>query len=375
MRVLFLDQYSELGGAQRMLLDLLAAVRERGWPVAVGLPGSGPATGRVRETGAEAFDIPCSSYSSGRKTLRDLLRFQAETPRLAVRIRELTEQFAPDLVYINGPRLLPAAALSRVSGPVLFHAHIGVSQGAARLLAGVPLRLLSADLIAVCRDVATAWAPFVTRDRRAVIYNGVAGPPRQILRNRSAPPRIGCIGRIAPEKGQREFLAAACRIGGAVPEARFLIAGAALFSDPSALAYERDIRKAGGCHPVEFTGWVDDVYSVMEQLDLLLVPSKDEASPRVILEAFAAGLPVIAFRRGGIPEILEDGRTGILCENPAEMAERAIELLRGDRRRLCALSQAARETWNDRFRLEAWQQLMITAMERCANPLRSRTEP
>jgi hypothetical protein len=367
MRVLFLDQYSDLGGAQRMLLDLLSAVQARGWQAAVGLPGKGELVDRARARGANVFAIPCGSYSSGRKSAADLMRFQAETPRLAVRIREEAERFAPDLVYLNGPRLLPAAALARVGRPVLFHAHSAVSQGAARLLAGVPLLLLKAEVVAVCRQVAASWQSFVPAKRMTVVYNGVAGPERSIVRDSAGPPRVGCIGRISPEKGQREFLGAACRIHGAFADARFLIAGAALFSDPAALAYEQAIRKAAARMPVEFTGWVDDVYEAMSRLDLLLVPSAQEATTRVILEAFAAGLPVLAFRRGGIPEIVEDGRTGFLCGTPAEMAQRAIELLQGRRTQLRAVSEAARESWCRQFRLETWQQRMITEMERCAS--------
>jgi glycosyltransferase involved in cell wall biosynthesis len=368
MRVLFLDQYSDLGGAQRMLLDLLSAVQARGWHAALGLPGNGDFVDRARKRGAGVFAIPCGAYSSGHKSAADLWRFQAETPRLAVRIREEVERFAPDLVYLNGPRLLPAAALARVGRPVLFHAHSTVSQAAARLLAGLPLRLLKADVVAVCRQVAESWQPFVPARRMAVVYNGVAGPERGIVRDCAGPPRLGCIGRISPEKGQREFLAAACRIGSALPEARFVIAGAALFSDAAAFSYEQAIRKAAARMPVEFTGWVDDVYAVMSQLDLLLVPSRgQEAAARVILEAFAAGLPVLAFRRGGIPEIVEDGRTGFLCDTPAEMARRAIELLQGGWTQLRAVSEAARESWCRQFRLETWQQRMITEMERCAS--------
>ncbi len=86
----------------------------------------------------------------------------------------------------------------------------------------------------------------------------------------------------------------------------------------------------------------------------------------MILEAFAAGVPVLAFRRGGIPEIIEDGRTGFLCDTPAEMAQRAIELLQGGRTQLRAVSEAARESWCRQFRLETWQHRMTAEMQRCA---------
>ena len=70
----------------------------------------------------------------------------------------------------------------------------------------------------------------------------------------------------------------------------------------------------------------------MAQLDLLLVPSAGhEATTRVILEAFAAGLPVIAFASGGIPEVVQDGVTGLLANSSQHMARLATELLTGER--------------------------------------------
>lgn len=366
MRVLLLDQFSDLGGGQRMLLDLVDALKTRGWEPAVGLPGEGPLPRRARAMGVEVFPIPCGRYASGRKSPRDLWSFAIEVPRLARRIRELVRETAPDLVYINGPRLLPAAAMAAMDQPVMFHAHIGVAQPVARWVAGAALRVLRPHVVAVCQNVANAWQRFVPGEPIGVIYNGVAGPGREITRTGSAPPTIGCVGRIAKEKGQREFLAAAGQIRAAVPEARFIIAGAALFGDRAAESYERAVRLTAAGTPVEFTGWVDDVYSVMSRLDLLIVPSVwDEPNPRVILEAFAAGVPVLALRTGGIPEILEDGRTGFLCDEASGLAPRAIQLLTGDRSVLRGAAQAALERWRREFTLDAWQQRMIAEIENC----------
>jgi glycosyltransferase involved in cell wall biosynthesis len=366
VKVLLLDQFSELGGAQHMLLDLLDAIRGRGWPAAVGIPSGGELCDRTRALGFEVFPIPCGPYASGRKSGTDLWRFATELRRLAGRIQELIAEFEPDLVYINGPRLLPATALARLQRPVLFHAHIGVSQRAARLLAGLALRRINANIVAVCGDVARTWQPFTERQIQ-VIYNGVAGPDYKLSRNGTEPVCVGCIGRIAPEKGQREFLAAAAKIYETLPETRFVIAGAALFSDRAAQSYECAVREAAAGLPVEFTGWTDNVYGVLKRLDLLLVPSMwDEANPRVVLEAFAAGVPVIAFRRGGVPEIIQDGGTGFLCDDAGGMAARAIELLGGERPRLRAVAQAAREQWQRQFTREHWQQQMVAELERAA---------
>jgi glycosyltransferase involved in cell wall biosynthesis len=98
-----------------------------------------------------------------------------------------------------------------------------------------------------------------------------------------------------------------------------------------------------------------------------MVPSVwAEPNPRVVLEAFAAGLPVIAFRAGGLPEIVEDGRTGFLCDGVDEMARLAIELLHGDRARLQCISKAARESWRCQFTLERWQQEILAEIKRVA---------
>jgi glycosyltransferase involved in cell wall biosynthesis len=366
MRVLLLDQFSDLGGGQRMLLDLLNAIRKCGWKAALGLPGEGPLSRRAHAMGVEVFTIPCGPYASGRKSPGDLWHFQMEMPRLARRIRELVRTFAPDLVYVNGPRLLPAASMSALDLPVLFHAHIGVSQRMARLVAGVSLRVLGPRVVAVCQNVANAWQPFIPGQPVRVVYNGVAGPERGTLRVGDGALTIGCVGRIAREKGQREFLAAAREIQAAVPEARFVIAGAALFGDRAAESYERTVREAAAGLPVEFTGWVDDVYSVMSRLDLLIVPSVwDEPNPRVILEAFAAGVPVLALRTGGIPEIVDDGRTAFLCDDPGGLALRAIQLLTGDRSTLRDVAETAKDLWRREFTVETWQQRMIAEMEDC----------
>ena len=106
----------------------------------------------------------------------------------------------------------------------------------------------------------------------------------------------------------------------------------------------------------------------MAQLDLLLVPSAPhEATTRVILEAFAADLPVIAFPSGGIPEVIEDGVTGLLATTSQHMAQLATELLTGNARRLISIAQAAHETWARRFTLERYRRQIMTAIQAAAS--------
>lgn len=363
MRILLLDQFSELGGAQRMLLDLLPALHERGWQAALGLPGDGPLCRCAREFGCEVLTIDCGPYALGRKSLPDFWRFVTDSPRLARQIGRLAKEFEPETIYINGPRLLPAAARAELRQPVVFHAHISITQPLVRFLAGHSLARLNARTIAVSETVAAGWRPYT---QATVIYNGVAGRRPRARSPLQKTPLIGCIGRISPEKGQVEFLKAAAKINKALPGARFLICGAPLFSDPAALAYERRVREHAAGLPVTFTGWVSDVHPILQELDLLLVPSVwPEPNPRVVLEAFAAGLPVIALNVGGLPEIIDHGRTGFLCHTPAEMADLAVELM-ADGAFLNRVAEAARESWQANFTLERWQQQVLAEIERTA---------
>jgi len=104
---------------------------------------------------------------------------------------------------------------------------------------------------------------------------------------------------------------------------------------------------------VRFLGYRRDVDALLPECDVLLCPSTLEATPYVIFEAMAAGLPVIASRLYGIPEIVHDGKTGILFD-PAAGGElvRAIDSLFQDRRRGARMGEAGRRRWEKEFRLE-----------------------
>jgi len=353
MRLLLLDQFSDLGGAQHCLLDLAEAIRERGWHALAGLPGSGELLRLLQAAGCECREIACGPYPSGRKSAADMARFVSETPRLARQIRGLEGEIGADVVYVNGPRLLPATAWARPRAPVVFHSHSFLPPGPIRWLAGRALRRLDARVAAACQFVGSQWCSFVRPERMTVIYNGVARPEGFRRAAGNGPPRIACIGRIAPEKGQREFLLAAAKIGAEIPEARFTIYGDVLFEDAGARRYAEEIRAMAANLRVEFAGWKADVFEALAATDLVLAPSAaHEATTRVILEAFAAGVPVVAMRSGGIPEVVEHGRNGFLAGSVEEMAGLATEFLK----KRPDLSRAAEDTWQTRFRLDRYRE-------------------
>ena len=143
--------------------------------------------------------------------------------------------------------------------------------------------------------------------------------------------RIALIGRISPWKGQHIFLQAAQSVAERFPNVRFFVIGAALFDEHK---YDEEIRqlpkKLGIENLVEFTGFCSDIEEVIEGLDLVVHASMTgEPFGQVIIEGMAAGKPVVATNGGGVPEIVEDGSTGILVPmgDVQAMADAICEIL------------------------------------------------
>src|ERR1700691_5064562 len=118
--LLFLDQFHQLGGAQRCLLDLLPAFLQVGYKTHLAIPGDGPLAVGARSRGALVHGIPCGAYASGEKGWLDAARFGLDLPRQVLSIASLVSKHGIDLIYVNGPRLLPAAALAARGRPVIF---------------------------------------------------------------------------------------------------------------------------------------------------------------------------------------------------------------------------------------------------------------
>jgi glycosyltransferase involved in cell wall biosynthesis len=360
LNILFLDQYSEPGGAQMCLQDLLPEVLRRGWNPRLMVPGDGDLVTWARNAGVPTDPLPLGSYTSGRKTASDFLRFAADFPRVASAVRTVVRRERVDMVYVNGPRVLPLVA--GLSCPVVFHAHSHVARRVERRLIDWTLRRVSAMVVAASEFVASSYRLVVNPKRVHVVYNGVADlqcGARDFRRGRM---RVGIIGRIAPQKGHTDFLQAARQVGG---RAEFLIYGSPLFAHAAFENLEKELRTMARDLPVTFCGWTGDVGQALHNIEILAAPSgPDEAATRVIPEAFSAGTPVVAYRSGGIPEIVEHKRTGILTESSdAAALAKSLRGLLDDSAMMERLSAAGRREWQRRFRVERFRTAICDLIE------------
>ena len=141
---------------------------------------------------------------------------------------------------------------------------------------------------------------------------------------------VGMVSRITPLKGHADFIKAVSILSRRIPSLKAVIVGEAPKEK-----YKEDlellIRRLGLINTIQFLPATNDVPNIMRGLDVLVsATTTPEAFGRVIIEAQASGVPVVATQVGGVVDIIEDRKTGLLCapQNPKEMAEKMLELYR-----------------------------------------------
>ena len=194
-------------------------------------------------------------------------------------------------------------------------------------------------------------------DHVSVIYNGidlarsrmsVAGDRRTGQRNDHF--IVGTVGRLHEQKGHIYLLQAAALIHQAYPRARFRIIG----DGPLRESLEAQSRALGVDGIVEFLGARNDVPAQLRQFDLFILPSLWEGLPYVLLEAMAAGLPIVTTGVDGVKEMIADGREGIVVpsRNARALAAAVVDLMGNGARRANLGVNGARVV-EERFSLDA----------------------
>jgi glycosyltransferase involved in cell wall biosynthesis len=168
---------------------------------------------------------------------------------------------------------------------------------------------------------------------------------------------VGVVARLEPEKGHQTLIESWPHVLREVPDAYLLIVGEGSRRD----FLEQWAAAHRVAHRVVFTGRRDDIPAVTASLDVAVLPSWREAQGLSILEAMAMSRPVVASDVGGIPEMIEDGVTGLLVEhdNPVALAAAIVQLLK-DRAYAATIARAGHDLVHERFCIE----LMVKAIEK-----------
>jgi glycosyltransferase involved in cell wall biosynthesis len=307
-------------------------------------------------------------------------------PRLRRAIREVADQLRrlrADVLCCNGykPDLIGWRAARAVGVPVVSIAHgwTGVTLK-VRLYEAVDRLVLRWFDAVVCvseAQAAKARAGGAPERCLTVIRNAIDPTPFERCDESGrhltesffpTAPRLIVVsaGRLSPEKGPDVLVEAAALVLRERPDVGFVLCG----DGPLRPALEQRIAELGLGGRIVLAGFRTDLARLLPAWDLAVLSSHTEGLPVFVLEALAAGVPVVATAVGGTPEVLEDGVSGLLVPpaSPKALADRIAELLRDERRRR-EMGERGRQHVHAHFsfaaQAEAYQRLFERLTARC----------
>lgn len=366
-RLLWLVDTLGVGGAEALTVPFARALDRSQFHLTVAAisDAEGLNAQRLRDAGVEVIDLKG-------KNLRDL----AAMRRLFALLREKKI----DLVHAHLTySAIWSALATRLTGvPSVISLHVSV-EATRSLHTNVRHRFLTGLRDALMTKVANRWSSRIVmvsaalrdayvekglnRDKVRVVHNGIEierfGHARNETRARlnaefSIPPDsplVALVSVLRPGKGVEVLIDAIER----VPHGTFLIIG----DGPMREEWSARAASTGVADRIRWAGFRSDVDRMLAGCDLLVHPSLDDAFPTVLLEAMASGLPVVASRVGGIPEIVTPGVTGELVP-PGDVARlaAAISALLADRALLEQMSQNS-SAGAARFSTRAWVERLL----------------
>jgi glycosyltransferase involved in cell wall biosynthesis len=343
--VLHVDAGRGWRGGQAQVFELLRGLRGMGVRQALATPPRSALGRKAGSAGIAVLEIPMR----GEWDLLAPRRIAREARRIGARLLHAHDSRAHGLCWRALPSL-PEARLvvtRRVDFPVGGNWLSRRKYGAART-----------HYIAIStgvRDALTARGA-VRPDRVDIVPSGI--DPRRfrdgcrrdgLKRELGLAPGavvIGQIAALADHKGQRYLIDAAKLVAAAHPESRFVIVGEGELRG----ALERQIAATGLTGTVHLAGFREDIETFLAGFDLFVLSSHMEGLGTSLLDAMWFGIPIVATRVGGVPDVIEDGVNGLLVapRDPAALAQATLRLLAdaGLRRRL---GEEGRRTVEERF--------------------------
>jgi L-malate glycosyltransferase len=339
------------GGTERQVTELISRLNRQIFTVhAVCLRREGLWLDKAVASAASVAEFRLNRFASI-STGRRLLEFAAWCRRHRIALVHACDFYANVFA-------LPGAALGRV--PVRIGSRRDLllpertnAQHALQRHAYRFAHRIVANSSAAGRQVA---AEGIRHARISVIRNGIDPSAFRAAEHRTCRRVVTTVANLRAEKGHDTLIDAAAVVVRRFGDVRFQFAG----DGPMRQTLERQARARGVESHIEFVGHCENVPALLAATDLFVLPSHTEAFPNSLVEAMVAGVPSIATNVGGIPELIEHNRNGLLVApgDAAALADAVIALIEDDARAR-SLGRAARETILERYSYD----LMIREFE------------
>ena len=350
--ILFVSTVGDLGGAERCMLRLMGALDPSRYTSALACPGEGGLAHETRRLGMSVHALrvpseldPEAAYElappelglRAPTSLRRKVALAANIARTLAAAGPLARLVAREravLVSANSPRAALVAGLAaRLSGrPLLVHVRDIVHTPFARPLRRRVLIALCDRAVAASRATAAVVGSALPTD---VVHDGLPADDLRPAHNRRPPdtagPRLAMVGAMSPWKGHDVLLRAMPAILRVHASARLTIYGGD-GGHPALVAYrcrlEALVTELGIGGAVVLAGSQPGIPERLAECDVFVhPPTSPDPFPAAVIEAAVAGCPIVATRTGGIPEIVEDGRSALLVP-PGDAAALAAAVLR-----------------------------------------------
>jgi glycosyltransferase involved in cell wall biosynthesis len=376
-KVLFVDHVGALGGAELALMDVAHQYRDTSTFL---LFADGPFRERLTSIGihVEVIEGGDALHAVRRETKWPGVSAATQVMTLAWRTARLARKH--DFLHANSQKAFVIACLAGMLArkPVVWDLNdLLLPQHFSRsnIRLDVWLANYFADRV-IANSQASAQALIAQGgrgDKVRVVYNGIDGAPfaavtdAQVVEARrelrlQGKQLVGVFGRLSDWKGQHIAVEAVSRL----PDVHLVLVGDALFGEQAyAQQLERQVEQLGIKDRVHFLGFRSDIPRLMRAVDIVLHTSTaPEPFGRVIVEGMLAGRPVVATGAGGVEEIIDHDRTGVLTApgNTAQLAE-AIRGLFADPERAIRIATAGQADASRRFTVEANVAAMSEQME------------
>jgi len=380
-KILFVSHSSELNGAELWLLDALRGIDRQKYGLLLAVPRPGPLEEEARALGAWTEIVPMKWWITERSRIWRQPLAWLFNKRSVHRLGKMIRSRKIDLVFSNSAAAAAGAFAARKQHiPHIWAIHELLKGDRVilrfffgrRALSGIITRNSSRVIV---NSLATLKA-FHDLDRVVLIHNGIEtkGRKRDISREMQLREElgiqeddivIGVVGKIYEGKGQREVIQAVAELVPRFPHVKLLVVGEA-----KDVRYYRRlqnmVREKGIEKNVIFTGYRRDLPGLLGLMRVMVIASVVESFGRVAIQAMASGVPVLAVRAGGIPEIIRPGENGYLVESrePKEIALALGEILDNPGAVLPVISRGL-QTVRDRFSLESQVKKVEALIEEC----------